>query len=103
MLDCFKNPFSTDTGTPENIIPLLISSVMERQFLLAVHFIFPVLFLSPQQSALFMTYLLTLLHQYLLDLSIMTKNNKLEREGDITGLLDATAQGVFLMQIYASR
>ena len=38
-----------------------------------------------------------------MDLSILPKENKLEREGDITGLLEVTVQGGCLMEIYASR
>ena len=41
--------------------------------------------------------------QYLLDLSILPKNKKLNREGDITGLLEVTVQGSFLMKIGAPR
>ena len=44
-----------------------------------------------------------MLHQYLLDLSILPKEKKLEREGDITGLLEVTVQGVSLMGKYYSR
>ena len=42
-------------------------------------------------------------HQYLLDIRILPKNKKLNREGDITGLLEVTVQGSYLMEIYASR
>ena len=42
-------------------------------------------------------------HQYLLDISIFPKNKKLNREGDITGLLEVTVQEIFLMEINASR
>ena len=42
-------------------------------------------------------------HQYLLDLSIFPKNKNLNREGDITGLIEVTVQGSYLMEIYASR
>ena len=40
---------------------------------------------------------------YLLDLSIFTKNKKLNREGYITVLLEVTVQRSFLMEIDASR
>ena len=40
---------------------------------------------------------------YLLDLSILPKNKKLNREGDITGLLEVTVQGSCLMEIDSSR
>ena len=40
---------------------------------------------------------------YLLGLSILPKNKKLNREGDITGLLEVTVQGSCLMKIDASR
>ena len=39
---------------------------------------------------------------YLLDLSIFPEKKKLNREGDITGLLEVTVQGSCLMEIYAS-
>ena len=42
-------------------------------------------------------------HQYLLDISILQKKKKLNREGDITGLLEVTVQGSCLMERYASR
>ena len=42
-------------------------------------------------------------HQYLLDISILPKNKKLNREGDITGLLEVNVQGSCLMEIDASR
>ena len=42
-------------------------------------------------------------HQYLLDISIFTKNKKLNREGDITGLLEVNFQGSCLMEIDVSR
>ena len=44
-----------------------------------------------------------MLHQYLLDLSIFTKDNSLEREVYITGLLEVTVQGVCLTEIDAAR
>ena len=44
-----------------------------------------------------------MLHQYLLDLSILPKEKKLEREGDITGLLEVTIKGCFPMERYTSR
>ena len=44
-----------------------------------------------------------MLHQYLLDLSIFTKDNSLERDVYIKGLLEVTIQGVFLMEIDAAR
>ena len=52
---------------PQKMIYLpLMRSMMEIQFLLAVHFIFLVIFLPPQQSALFPTWLSAVPHQYLL-------------------------------------
>ena len=59
----------------------LMKSMMEIHFLLAVHFIFLVVFLPPQQSALFPTWLSTVLQLYLLDISIFTKKKKLNRGG----------------------
>ena len=38
-----------------------------------------------------------------MDLSIFPKKKKLNREGDITGLLEVNVQGIFLMEIDASR
>ena len=52
-LDCFNNHFSTDTGTLAKNISPLKRSMMERHFILAVYFIFTVLFLPPRQPALF--------------------------------------------------
>ena len=40
---------------------------------------------------------------YLLDLRILPKKKKLNREGGITGLLEVHFQGSCLMEIYASR
>ena len=40
---------------------------------------------------------------YLLDLSILPKKKKLNREGDTTGLVEVTVQGSCLMEKYASR
>ena len=37
-----------------------------------------------------------------MDLSIFPKEKKLKREGDITGVLEVTFQGIFLMEIDAS-
>ena len=42
-------------------------------------------------------------HQYLLGLSIFNKNKEVNREGDITGLLEVTVQVSCLMEIYASK
>ena len=44
-----------------------------------------------------------MLHQYLLVLSILPKEKKLERKGDITGLLEVTVQVVCLMERDTSR
>ena len=40
---------------------------------------------------------------YLLDMIILPKKKNLNREGDTTGLVEVTVQGIFLMEIYASR
>ena len=40
---------------------------------------------------------------YLLDLSILLKNKKLNREGDITGLIEVTVQVSCLMEKDSSR
>ena len=42
-------------------------------------------------------------HQYLLDISILPKNKKLNRKGNITVLVEVTVQGSCLMEKYASR
>ena len=42
-------------------------------------------------------------HQYLWDHSILPKKKKLNREGDITGLLEVTVQVSYLMEIDSSR
>ena len=81
----------------------LMRLMMEIQFILSVHFRFPFLFIPPQRSALFPTWLSTVPHQYLLDLRILPKKKKLNRERDITGLLEVNAQGSFPMEINASR
>ena len=57
----------------------LMSFMMEIKFLLAVHLIFPVLSLPLQRSALFPTWLSTVIQQYLLDISIFSKKDKLNR------------------------
>ena len=70
---------------------------MERQFILAVTFIFPVMILVTQRSELFISSLSTMLHCQpllwwilLLVLSILPKNKELNREEDIKGLLEVT-------------
>ena len=40
-------------------------------------------------------------HEYLLDLSILLKKKKLNREGDIPGVLKVTVKGTLLMELYA--
>ena len=77
--------------------------MMEIQFLLAVHFNFLVVFLPPQLSALFLTWLSTVPQLYLLDLRIFPKNKNLNREGDRKGLLEVTVKGSCLMEKYDSR
>ena len=42
-------------------------------------------------------------HQYILNLSIFPIKKKLNREGYITVLLEVTVQGIFIMEIDASR
>ena len=75
----------------------------DKQFQLALHLIFPVLSPPLQRPAQFTTELNTVIHKYLLGLSILKKDKKLERDRDITGLLEVTVQVGFLMEIYASR
>ena len=89
---------------PQKITYLpLMRSMVEIQFLLSVHFILPVVFLPPQRSALFQTRLSTVPQLYLLYLSIFPKKKKLNREVDITGLLEVTVKGSCITEIYASR
>ena len=77
--DLFRNPFSTDTRTPGNKIPPL-DEADDRETVSAFRALhFPVVFTPPQQPALFLTYLNTVLHQYLLDLSIILKEKNLDR------------------------
>ena len=66
---------------------------MKIQFLLAVHFNFLVVFIHPQLSALFPTWLKTAPQLYLLDLSILPKKKKLNREGDTTVLVEVNVHG----------
>ena len=82
--------------------PPLMRAMMEIQFLIAVQFIFPVVFLPPYWSEIFPTLLSTVPHQYLSDLSIFPKKEKLKKKGDMTGLLEITFQGSRLMEIDAS-
>ena len=42
-------------------------------------------------------------HRYLLDLSILQKNEKLSKEGDITGSVEVTVHGSCLMEKDVSR
>ena len=51
----FNNKFSPDMGNPEITYLPLMKLMMEIQFLLDVHFIFIVVFIPPQWSALFLT------------------------------------------------
>ena len=83
-------------------LPLMIS-MMEIQFLLAMHFNFLVVFIPPQLSALFTTWLSIVPQLYLLDLRIFPEKKKLNREGDTTGLVGVTVQGSCLMEKYAFR
>ena len=60
----------------------LMSLMMEIQFLLDVNFIFLVVFLPLQRSTLFLTWLSTVPQLYVLDLRILPKKKKLNREVD---------------------
>ena len=77
--------------------------MMKIQFLISLNFIIPVVFLFPQQSELFLTWLSTAPHQYLLDIRILKKKENLNSEGDIIGLIEVTVQGSCLTEIDASR
>ena len=77
-LDCFNNTISTDTGGWKRPYLSLMTLMMDIQFLLAMHFFFPVLSLVPQMPEIFLTLLSTVLHCHpilrwliLLDLSIL--------------------------------
>ena len=83
---------------------------MERQFLLAARLIFLVPSLVPHKSELFMTFLPTVLHcktlicKYLFLVGrIPPKEKLLNREEDITGLLEFTITEGYLMEEDASR
>ena len=54
-LDFFNNTFQMMLGPRKRTYITLISSIKERQFLISVHLVFPVLILLPQRSALFPT------------------------------------------------
>ena len=73
-------------------------SMMEIQLLLAVQFSFLVVFLPPQLSALFPTWLSTVPQLYLLDLIILPKKKKLNRDRDTTGLVEVIVQRSCLMK-----
>ena len=97
-------------GPRKRTYPPLMRLVKGRQFILAMHFIFTNMLLLPQRSALFPTKISTVLHRLpilqwllLLDLIILLKKKKLEREGDITGLIEVTVMGVCIMERDASR
>ena len=51
--DCFNNRFSTDSGTQGKNIPPLMILMMEIQFLIAVYFISPIVFLPLPRPELF--------------------------------------------------
>ena len=85
-------------------------SILDRQFILAVPFIFPVPFLFTQRKGLFPTSLSTVLHCWnfiwrviLLGLIILLKNKELMREIGITGLLEVTVTVCYLMVVDSSR
>ena len=92
------------------ICPSLIRLMIERQFLLSVSFISPVLYLVPHRAKLFLNSLLTLLyHQPLLQRyihlvhRIIIKKIDINRGKDITGLLDVTVIEGYIMEGYTSR
>ena len=72
---------------------------MERHFLLAITLVFPVLFLLPYKESLFLTSISTVLHiqtiiwwYLLLFHSILNKKKELNREEDITILLEVNVK-----------
>ena len=97
-----KIHFHLIEGPQQRAYPPLMRSMMEIQFLLAVQFIFPVVFLPTHCPSLFTEQISTVPHQYLLDLIIFPKNKKLNREGYLTELLEVTVQGSCLREIDAS-
>ena len=78
-------------------------SMVEIQFLLDLHFNSIVVFLPQHLSEIYPTWLSIVPQLYLLDLRILPKNKKLNREGDITGLVEVTVQVSLLMEKDASR
>ena len=77
---------------------------MEREFLLSMQFIFPVLILVSQRLSLYVTYLSILFHRkpillwiLLLYIVIQPKKKDLGREVVITGLIEVTLMGSCIM------
>ena len=77
---------------------------MERQFLLAVKFIFPVPIILPHRAALFMTSLSTVINiqtliwkNLLLVLSVLMKNKELKRDKYTTGMLEVNIMEFYLI------
>ena len=70
----------------------------DKQFQLALHLIFPVLSPPLQRPAQFTTELNTVIHKYLLGLSILKKDKKLERDRDIIRVLEVTVMGDLLTE-----
>ena len=89
---CFSDIFHLIVVTQQKTYSPLIILMMGVQFLIAVKFIFTVVFLPPQRPSIFLTSLNTVLRQYLLDLRILPKEKNLEKEGDIKILLEVTVQ-----------
>ena len=83
--------------------------MLERQFIISVTLIFPVLVFVLQRLELSPTSLSTLLHWQpllwcitLLSLRILLKNKEIRRDGGITGLMYVTEIGGYLMEVYES-
>ena len=84
--------------------------MLERQFLIAMKFIFPVPLLVKQSKEIFMTSLSIVIHFkpqlwqiLLLVICIFLKKKELSREGGITGILEVTVTEGYLMEGYGSR
>ena len=83
--------------------------MLERQFIISVTLIFPVLVFVLQRLELSPTSLSTLLHWQpllwcitLLSLRILLKNKEIRTDGGITGLMYVTEIGGYLMEVYES-
>ena len=101
--DCFNNPFSPDRGTPEKNIPPLdeldygytVSTCLALHFYRFISHYAAVNTISDMN--LNMTSSISIGSQHI------AKNKNLNMEGYITGILEVTFQGSFIMEIDASK